>query len=81
MPVSRVLYISFWIPSKEAPLQVPPTELLQRQMLHFQSHPSTISQSSQEIDPPQVLKRIETPISRALFYTSPDNSPVLQSPQ
>jgi hypothetical protein len=60
MPVSRAfLYISFRIPSKEAPLQVLPTELPQRQMLHFQSHPSNISQSSQEMDPPQVLERIE----------------------
>jgi len=30
---------------------------------------------------PQVPERIETPISRALFYTSPDNTPVPQSPQ
>jgi len=53
MPVSRAfLYISFRVSSKEAPLQVPLTELPHTEMLHFRSPPSNISQGSQETDPP-----------------------------
>jgi len=52
-PISRVLYISFWIPSKGAPpLQFPLTELPQREMLHFWSPPSTIKVPSKWTSPP-----------------------------
>jgi len=83
VPVSRaLLYISFRVSSKKAPLQVPLTELPQREMLHFWNPPSNISQSYQEMDSlPGSQTDRQTPISRALFYTSPNNSPVLQSPQ
>jgi len=46
-PISRALLgISFGVPSKGAPLQVPLIELPQREMPHFRSPPSFISQSS-----------------------------------
>jgi hypothetical protein len=47
MPVSRAfLYITLRVPSKEPPpLQVSLTELQQREMLHFQRSPSSVSQS------------------------------------
>jgi len=48
MPFPWALFhISFRISSKGAPLQVPLTELPQREMFHFRSPPSTISQNSQ----------------------------------
>ena len=61
MPVSRAfLYITFWNPSKGAPpsppLQDPLTELPKREMLHFQSLPSTIRVPSKQI-PSQVPQR------------------------
>jgi len=47
MPVSRAfLYISFRVPHEGAPLQVLLAELPQRETLHFQSPPSSVSQSS-----------------------------------
>jgi len=57
----------------DPPLHIPLTEFPQREMLHFWSPSSTISQSKWTPPPPGS----PTPISRAFFYTSPDNSPVL----
>ena len=45
-------YIFFRVPSKEAPLQVPLTQLSQRETLHFQSPPSTISLIPSTQNPP-----------------------------
>jgi hypothetical protein len=61
--------MSFWIPRKEPPKQLP-----QREMLPFQS-PSTISKIPSQRTPlvPQQAPT-ETPISRSFFYTFPSKS-------
>jgi len=57
-------------PVKESSLQVPLAELLWREMLHFQSPLSSVSQESlvNEPPPPGPLWT-EMSISRAFFYT------------
>jgi len=69
VPVSRAfLYISFRVSSKEAPLQVPLTELPHRELLHFRSPPSSISQSSQETDPPRFLTDRDTHFQSLILH-------------
>jgi hypothetical protein len=66
-------------PLKEPPLQVPLTELLQRDA-QFPEHSKYLSKFPVNGPLSQVPQWRERPDSRAFFYTSPHNSPYLQSP-